>query len=90
MESYSVRELAKLAIWYDTTGSIAQTQRNFRTEFQGTCPQDTWKIPDSRLSQKVLGKRNCVEDLKKVEDLKHKIVAACASIEQEIIDRALV
>ena len=34
MEDFSVREMAKLAIWYDTTGSIVQTQRRFATKFQ--------------------------------------------------------
>ncbi len=34
MDDFSVREMTKLAISYDTTDSVVQTKRMFRAEFQ--------------------------------------------------------
>ncbi len=40
MDDFSVREMAKLAIWCDTTDSVVQTQRMSRAEFPDLTPRD--------------------------------------------------
>ncbi len=40
MVDFSLREVAKLTIWYDTTGSLVQTQQMSRVEFPDLTPCD--------------------------------------------------
>ncbi len=73
MDDFSVREKAKLTIWYDTTGSVVQTRRMSMAEFPylTPCYFFLWGYLKS------LVYRQKPRDL---EDLKQKITDTCAEI----------